>query len=235
LSYYSGLAPGSGLTMPADVVLYPIQPGWVDEQQFVEERQLVWGDDKAALKRGWLNSRTPTQYLTVRARKSPHRLEVLDAGDKVRIKNQLNTKIKYLLVLNGQGKCYYGEDIADASSAALQPIEKADAVRQINRLISDNLPQAPAALAASDTELATLFGRTRYGRFGRYSPAANSGRLSENLAGEALANLAGFGDRPGLDLAPRSYVAITETGPEVEVGISYAQQEASFHLIEGKW
>jgi hypothetical protein len=28
LSYYSGMAPGAGLTMPADVAVYPIVPGW---------------------------------------------------------------------------------------------------------------------------------------------------------------------------------------------------------------
>jgi hypothetical protein len=30
LSYYSGLAPGDGLTMPSDVAVYPIIPGWND-------------------------------------------------------------------------------------------------------------------------------------------------------------------------------------------------------------
>ena len=63
----------------------------------------------------------------------------------------------------------------------------------------------------------------------------NGGRLSENLAGSALMDLAGLTGRPALDLSPRSYVAITETGPEVELGISYAKEEASFHLIEGQY
>jgi hypothetical protein len=59
--------------------------------------------------------------------------------------------------------------------------------------------------------------------------------LSGTLAGEALTNLAGLGGQPALDLPPRTYVAITELGPEVEVGISYAKEEASFHVIVGKW
>ncbi len=73
LSYYSGLAPGNGLSMPADVALYPILPAWAGDLNFAEERQVIWAPDGARLKQGWLNSRTPTQYLTVRAEDTaPH-------------------------------------------------------------------------------------------------------------------------------------------------------------------
>jgi hypothetical protein len=30
-------------------------------------------------------------------------------------------------------------------------------------------------------------------------------------------------------------VAITETGPEVETGISNATEESSFHVVQGVW
>ncbi len=235
LSYYSGLAPGKGLTMPADMVLYPIQPGWADNVNISEERAVAWNAGEARLTRGWLNSRTPTQYLTVRSRKSPHRLEVLDGGDKVRVTNQLGSKIESLVVVNQSGILFFGEDIADTATAMLQPIERKDAIRRISRLISDSLPQAPPALATNDAELMSLVGRSRYRRYTRYGVQYNAARLSDNLAGDAIANLAGLAGQPALELPPRSYVAITETGPEVETGISYAKEEDSFHLIEGKW
>jgi hypothetical protein len=59
--------------------------------------------------------------------------------------------------------------------------------------------------------------------------------LNENLAGRAISDLAGMNGRPALDLPARSYVAITLTGPEVESGISYAKEEASFHVVVGHW
>lgn len=235
LSYYSGLAPGKGLTMPADIAMYPILPSWAGDSELGEDRELIWSANEAGLSQGWLNSRTPTQYLTVRSRKTPHKLDVLDAGDKLRVINRLGTHIKTLLVINEKGKIYLGEGVAKDSTAGLKPIERADAVRRINRLITDNTPQAPAALAAGDSELSALRSRSRYQMYGRNVSQYNSGRLSDNLAGDALADLAGLAGRPALELPPRSYVAITETGPEVEVGISYAKEEASFHVVLGKW
>jgi hypothetical protein len=232
LSYYAGLSPGKGLTIPTDVAMYPILPAWAGDWNIGEQRDLVWSANEANLTQGWLNSRTPTQYLTVRSRKSPHQLEVLDSGDKLRVKNRLGAKIKTLLVVNEAGQIYSGENVAVDSSAALQPIARDDAARLINRLVVDSMPQAPPELGSSDTDLAALQSRSRFGRFGvQY----NGGRLSENLTGIALMDLAGLTGRPALDLPPRSYIAIAETGPEVELGISYAKEEASFHLIEGKY
>ncbi|MCH8046597.1 MAG: hypothetical protein IID44_23060 [Planctomycetes bacterium] len=33
----------------------------------------------------------------------------------------------------------------------------------------------------------------------------------------------------------RSYVAIVDRSPEVELGLESAQEEASFHVIVGRW
>jgi len=235
LSYYSGLAPGNGLIMPTDVAVYPILPTWAGDSNMMEQRDVVWGDSQSQLKQGWLNSRTPTQYLTIRARKSPHQIEVLDSGDKMRVKNRLDANILSLVVMNDAGKMYWGDDIAEEASAMLKPVGRDHAIRRINKLIVDNTPQEPTALAGGESDLATLRSRSRYPTYGRNGLQFSTGKLSANLAGEALTNLAGFGGQPALDLPPRSYVAITERGPEVEVGVSYAKEEASFHVVVGKW
>jgi hypothetical protein len=235
LSYYSGLAPGDGLILPTDVAVFPIQPGWAADSNFAEERQLVWTAKEARLTRGWLNSRTPTQYLTVRARKSPHSLEVLDAGERLRVKNQLGASIKTLLVVGDTGQVFFGEDIADGGSAPLQPMERDQAGRRLNGLITENLPQAPTELATPEGELSAFGSRARYRKYNRYGASSNVARLSDNLASNAIASLGGLDGGPALELLPRSYVAITETGPEVDTGIPDAEEEASFHLIEGKW
>ena len=49
-------------------------------------------------------------------------------------------------------------------------------------------------------------------------------RLDDNLLSDALADLAGLAGQPALPLPPRSYVAVTETGPEVELGIAGARK-----------
>jgi hypothetical protein len=235
LSYYSGLAPGDGLTMPADLVLYPIQPGWASDRDVAQSRALVWDGDQARLTQGWLNSRTPTQYLTVRSRKTPHRLEVEQSQDRLRVRNRLGTSIKTLVVVGEDGKLYAGENIADAALQPLNPIDRDVAVRRLGGLVVENLPKAPDELATTDSELAAMTSGSRYRRYGRYGGRFSGGRMLENLAGSAISELAGRTEQPGLDLPPRSYVAITDSGPEVETGISYATEEASFHMLEGKW
>jgi hypothetical protein len=235
LSYYSGLAPGDGLTIPADIAMYPIQPAWASDNDMVQERAVAWKGDTALLTRGWLNSRTPTQYLTIRSRKSPLRLEVQQAGDKLRVRNKLGVAIKTLVVVGEDNELYFGENIANDALTPLEPIERGEAVRRLGRLVLDNLPKAPEELATTDSDLAAMTSGSRYRRYGRYGGQFSGARLLDNLAGSAIAELSGRTDQPGLDLPPRSYVAITETGPEVEVGMSSAKEEASFHMIEGKW
>ncbi len=235
LSYYSGLAPGHGLMMPTDVALYPILPAWAGDLSAWEKREIVWSDSAAQLKQGWLNSRTPTQYLSVRSRKSPYKIEVLDSGDKVRIKNSLSSKIKTLVLLSEANKFYMGEAIDADASAILKPVERDEAIRIINKQIADNTPQSPPELAIGESDVYALRSRARYQPYWRYGLQPNTGKLSENLANAALSNLAGLSGQPALELPPRSYVAITETGPEVELGIPYAIEEASFHVIEGHW
>jgi hypothetical protein len=235
LSYYSGLAPGNGLVMPTDVTLYPILPAWAGDLSAWEQRDIVWDGENAQLKQGWLNSRTPTQYLTIRARKTPHLIEMLESGNKLRVKNQLGTPIKTLVVVNGEGDFFLGEGIGNDSPAVLKAITREDAVRVISKQVADNTPQAPAELAVGESDVYALRARARYQPYWRNGSQLSNGKLSENLASSALSNLAGLSGQPGMELPPRSYVAITEKGPEVEFGVSYAKEESSFHVIEGRW
>lgn len=235
LSYYSGLAPGKGLTMPADVAIYPILPSWAPDANMADRREIIWGDQEAQLTQGWLYSRTPTQYLAVRARKSPRQLQVLDLGDKLRVKNELGTKIRYLVVISAAGNAYEGEAIEQDGSTYLKPTVHEDAVRKFGKLVVDNMPQAPPELGGSGSNSQQTRPGSRF-QYRRFSPMMNpDGRLSENLAEMALMDLGGLSGQAGLNLPPKSYVAVTEFGPEVETGISYAKEEGSFHVIEGRW
>ncbi|HEX4413129.1 MAG TPA: hypothetical protein VH107_05830 [Lacipirellulaceae bacterium] len=235
LSYYSGLAPGNGLSMPTDVTLYPILPAWAGDLSAWEERDIEWSDEGAQLKQGWLNSRTPTQYLTICARKTPHRIEMLESENKLRVKNQLGAPIKTLVVINSEGNFFLGENIAQDSSASLKTITRDEAGRLINKRVVENTPQAPPELAVADTDVYAFRSRARYQPYWRYGLQQGTSKLSENLARTEISSLAGLNGQPALELPPRSYVAITETGAEVEFGVSNAREEASFHVTEGRW
>ena len=134
LSYYAGMAPGKGLTMPNDVAAYPILPSWSNENSWIPDRALVWDADQAQLTRGWLTSRTPTQYLTLRARKTPSRLDVLAGGGKMQVANRLGTQIHSLLLIDEAGKFFGGEELANDSRVPLQAISRDEAVKRIIEL-----------------------------------------------------------------------------------------------------
>ena len=156
LSYYSGLAPGRGLTMPADVVVYPILPSWSTEANRVMQRSVIWEENEASLTRGWLNSRTPTQYLTLRARKSPNRLNVQSGGGKAQVTNRLGTTIRELLLVDEAGDFYSGAEIANDATVALQPTSRTDAAQSIGKLVRDNQPEVPVGLVGGDREFGVL-------------------------------------------------------------------------------
>jgi hypothetical protein len=238
LSYYSGLAPGDGLKFPKDLAIYPIIPGWNETSTNAtigEDRELLWEPLQARLTRGWLRSRTPTQYLTVRARKSPHQIQFASWQGRLRATNKLGTEIAYLVAVDGDGNLFAGQNVPLDARTELQPTVRTEAIRTVRQLIMDNDPQSPAALADGDADYIMMerrqsqMVRRRYG--GQYGDAQFPG----NLLNEAIANLGGLDGLPALQLPPRSYVAFTETGPEVEIGMRGAEEQASFHVVVGEW
>jgi hypothetical protein len=99
-----------------------------------------------------------------------------------------------------------------------------------------NQPEAPAALSAPDSDFVLMQRREQRRQFRRSGFEYSTERLSTNLAGEMLIELAGLsGGVPALSLPPQSYIAITETGPEVAIGMPGAEEEESFHVIVGQW
>ncbi len=238
VSYYSGFAPGEGLTMPDDVAMYPVVPGWNEsgvDPSIGGTRELLWENSEAKLTRGWLRSRTPTQYLAIRSGKSPNKLELLSAAGKMRATNQLGTDIEFVLALDRDGNLFLGENLAAGARENLQSIARNDAIRRLRDLVVKNTPQAPDALAAGDTEFADLQRRQMRQNYRRFGLSYGNERLGNNLAHGALSALAGLEGAPALQLPPRSYVAVTKTGAEVVIGMTNAEEVASFHVIVGKW
>jgi hypothetical protein len=239
LSYYSGLAPGEGLTMPADVALYPINPTWnasrLDANLGVE-RNVVWQGEQVKLTRGWLRSRTPTQYLAIRSRATPHRLELAEGGGKLRATNRLGTAVEHLLVVDKAGGLWAGKGLAAGGVGFLTRIERVDAMRRFRQLVMENEPQPPDALAGDDSHYAAMQRRQMRQMFrGRYGFPAGETRLATSLMNELVGELAGLSGKPALVLPPRSYVAVTATATEVNPGVRGAEEAASFHVIVGQW
>ncbi len=84
LSYYAGVSPSRGLEFPGDVAVYPFLQDSRDQWRSDSARQIIWQpptesaaggspSDELPVQRWskeWLPSRTPTQFITVRSRKT---------------------------------------------------------------------------------------------------------------------------------------------------------------------
>jgi hypothetical protein len=238
LSYYSGLAPRGGLTMPDDVAVYPIVPDWnmrSVESVVNSKRDLRWTSDEAKMTRGWLRSRTPTQYLTVRARTTPLRFELTPVRDRLRAKNSLGTQVDFVVVADDADKLWLGEKLENGTVSFLKPVERLNAVDRFRKIVKERSPETPDALVGVDSSSRSYQRRQWMAMRGRYSAYSGNENLDANLAYSSIATLAGTDGREGLALPPRSYVAVTAMGPEVEFGMVGVEEEASLHVIVGQW
>jgi hypothetical protein len=239
LSYYSGLAPSTGLSMPRDVALYPIVPGWNENatrKALAEERELFWTAEGQNFARGWLNSRRSTQYLSVRSRSCPHRLDVTSADGRLRATNHLGAKIIALFALDDRSEFYRGEAMEVGETSQLLKTPRGELVPVLLETVMQGEPEFPPAFAEHQNEYLRQqrrqAQRVMQNRWGLQYSAV---RQADNLLNTAIATLVGLEGRPALDLPPNSYVAITESGPEVVLGVNRAQEIGSFHVIVGRW
>jgi hypothetical protein len=220
LSYYAGIAPRGGLTVPADQVLYPILPSWATESAFggrayMPPREILWRDQQR-LTRGWLQSRTPTQYQAIAARPSVKKLELRTTDKGLRIVNRLGVDVVDVAVQDHGGKFYLCQNLSADEGRVVPATDQTALASQIRRQFTAHLPEFPGG---EDASYVRYYG---YGGFA-LSQSAMEGRL------EAInsALITGWGNG--------TYIAFTKEAVELDFGLDDVTEEASFHVIEGKW
>lgn len=241
LSYYAGIAPGSGLTFSDDLVAFPLELTPRAANHSVDDwetRRLDWRRRDAPkadsalqqnLTDGWLKSRTATQFITGRIRQSPVKLDVTPGADgkPLEIVNRLGVPIEKLVVIDDAGTCWTGEAIAAEQSTPLTVIESQAAawIRLFSTLWNDNAPRVPEEIEFYQQGPED---RIDNPRSQIVPPSQSLGNLERSLT-EIKEKLSS--DR----LPKRTYVAIVPSSPEVELGIPNVQEESSFHVIIGRW
>lgn len=230
LSYYAGLAPFGGLTFPDDVAVIPYE--YLPAEQESRTRELIWGEDQW-LSSGWLPSRTPTQLITIRSRPTDLGLSIgqsKDLPNKLLVSNRLRTPIRQLLVRAKDGGYFWADNLGVDAAKQAETIALAEAQRRLQKTFGECKPQYPVGM-----DRAGPGGYSSWSGYGsRWSwmssqtdipaPMQKAGVLEVSLAAARAASL-----------EPGSYVAIVERSPEVVVGTDSAREEASLHVILGKW
>ena len=245
LSYYAGLAPRRGLTFPDDVAVLPLEHLPVpDRREGPLRRGLIWDHGPSApslpsqtvqrFVSGWLDSRTPMQLLTVRSRRSRLGLELIRTGGTLRIKNRLGTRIEQLVVYCEDRKYYWAEGVDAEKTTLLQPFTPRTQTK-FQQTWAENRPQISPGIQTRYNNYSDVFGlrnirRSRGGNSAITPPTQQTSRLEASLAG-----LSTLGSATLSPPQPGSYVAVVKQSPEVVLGVASASEEASYHVILGKW
>ncbi|MCC6126785.1 MAG: hypothetical protein IT426_17620 [Pirellulales bacterium] len=238
LSYYAGIAPSQGLQFSPRTAVYPI----LDKPEMDaggNRKKMIWEDDQR-LVQGWLDSRTPTQYLTVRSGPSSCRLDIAKSSAKkaaLTVENRLGTALDQLAICGRDGKYYLAKNVGAGAKAEANETTFEKISSMLAAAYGQNQPGFPDGVDPRDMRN-SAFGRSRYFWYYRnLEEVAMSSSLMERRM-EKCVTLSGFDTIPVLGffpLAPGSYVALTEKLPEIELGTKSAREEASFHVILGEW
>lgn len=224
VSYYAGLAPSGGLRFSRDTAVYPL---WPPDGGF--ESGLVDWSEQQHLASGWLRSRTRTQFFIMTHRAERGRLEVTPADGAVWAANGLAWPLAGLVVADDAGRLYFGETLASGEGRALVPLssEQAAAVRE---RLAAHPPELPPHLQGVSYAPEDRPGGWYAGYVQDVEISAENHQAERLL--RRLADSIGKGET---QLEPRSYVAIVEHNPGLDLGVAGAVEEASLHVILGRY
>lgn len=220
LSYYAGIAPSDGLNMPTDTVVYPILPSRSQYNSFGrrysnQERSVDWGQQQQ-LTRGWLASRTPTQYLALTARPTKKQLLFDEQMDELSVTNQLGTEVLAVFAQDHQGNVFLGEQVTTDGTLKLEPSNYSQAISKLRLFLTENLPELPAGYVQNKNT-----------RRGDYNPPLSDSLLEVQLEAMVSPTASGWGDG--------TYIAITSTGVAIPLGVEDVTETSSFHVVRGTW
>jgi len=226
LSYYCGMAPGRGLRFSSDTAVYPLLA--VPSERTTTQRELIWHGDQR-MTSGWLRSRTPAQFLTVRSRGTNLKLGVgTPAKGRLPIENGLAVEIHNILIRDADGSFYSAERLRPDQKTEARAAGSETALAQIQAAIRACEMAYPPGM----TNRSTAY-RARRRWYSSNSPVPGPDQKTsvlEETIGEVLRS-----NSPTSLLPRRSYLAVAAAGPEVELGTPLAEPEASMHLIWGTW
>jgi hypothetical protein len=234
LSYYAGLAPSGGLKFASDIAVIPLE--YLPGESASSLRELQW-EGQQLMTGGWLMSRRPTQFLTMRSRESQRRLDLREPAEPAgtaELTNRLGTRIEQLLVQGKNGKYYWAAGVDNGAKVRVQPVEHAVAMQRLRKTFVENQPQFLPGLDRQTVSNSYSSFRSAYywysNRTDLPAPAQATGLLETALA--APTAISSSGEEA---LRPGSYVAVVEQSPEVDLGYAKARLQAGFHVILGRW
>ena len=168
--------------------------------------------------------------MVLRAGQSKARLAVRTSAQPPQVTNQLEAQVHYLLLRDARGAYWTGEKIAADAAASLAPTDLAQASLRLQKLYRENplaLPRGFDPEQASDVNWLIPQGFGGNIDSSNPQPAMASGLLEANLAAAM---------RPTFQpLEKGTYIAVLARSPVVPYGVPRVREEASLHVLRGRW
>jgi hypothetical protein len=230
-SYYASIAPSRGLTFPEDTTVFPViyQPNPYRGQK--SGKRLEWDDDQH-LTDGYISSRTTMQFMVLRSTESAARLNVSEGATPSTppgVTNELGAKIAYVLVRDSRGSYWQGENLAPDAAGSLAAVTGEAAAERLRKLYTEHPPELPRGYDPSVHNNAMSLFMPNYGWY-NVDMSSSLPVMASSLLEKNLASL----NRPA-ELASGTYVAVTDTSAIVPYGVPRVQEEASLHVIRGRY
>jgi hypothetical protein len=232
-SYYASIAPSRGLSFPTDATVFPILHLPNAGPRTGEPDKFIRWDEEQRLTDGYVASRTAGQFMVLRATESADKLAVREGGatgQSPEVTNGLRTDIRLLVLHDSRDQWWIAENLADQAQATLESTTPAAAGDKLKKLYSADPPAEPEGYDPQLHNNALSLFMPNYS----WMSVDSSSSLPVMATSLLELNLANSLD-PARSLDPQSYFAVTKSSPIVPYGVPHVREEASLHMIRGRY
>lgn len=226
-TYYAGMAPRE-LVFPTNAAVFPIINPVVERTQ-VRDRSLHWDEAGQHFGDGYISSRRMDQFLVTNSGPTTSKLEIQASDGVIRVANELDAEIRFLIVTDKSGKSFVVESLPAGENRELAPADGNTHTR-FQKLLNENDPRRrnnPVFSRPSNYRtyrLWNLQSEIQQIDSGEPPPDSRSSRMEA-----CIAECATYLPRPG------HYYAVISRCPWAEAGCRSRELPDGFHLVRGRW
>jgi hypothetical protein len=241
-TYFAGIAPSQGIVLDESSYMAPL---YFDPSQTINSRgrfELDWNDGTQRLARGYLPSRTMSQFVANGVREGKYSLAVRfpKEGGAPEVENLLGTDLSFLVCVGPDGAVYSApSDVAKEGKTKLVKLEAAEVAKTFEKYVNASPLDIPEGVDADALRSAQY----RSGFFGwltgwdQYYGGSGSAPLNVNETkfeqGIQRARTALERNVPALE--PGTFFALADAPPWLPYAVERHSREMNLDVVFGRY
>ncbi len=225
ISMYAGLAPSAGLTFAPETAVLPL---WSNDAG-LESGAVDWTRTQH-LPYGFMRSRLHSQFATITQRPERGRLEIRTSADgAMEASNGLTWSLSMLLAKDKDGNVFFAPAVPAGGNARLTPIST-EQLRALRTLLDDRAPAPPATYDGSYESYESY---RSYRGYPYNQEQRSPSRFGSNAMEQFLLLMLDPAAESPKGMPRQSYMAIADSNPGIELGVSAKASAKDLHVIVG--